>query len=473
MRTRASTVDVIVIGAGIAGLTAARRIRASGRSVLVLEARDRVGGRLENHELADGHIVEMGGTWMGTKQDHLARLAKDLGVETFETHASGDALFHRRGRNLRYDSSGLLQMFRHDKIGYVEYGLALLRLQRLANKIDIQAPWASPNASQLDRVTVAQWGRGLRTECARMMLDVTVRAILAVDPRELSLLWFLHYIRSAGNDGQGIEQTTRVTRDLRYRFVGGSQRLCQVMASELADDLRLESPVQRVRQLGSAVEVISTGTAYRARKLIATMPPALLSRIAWEPVLPDSWATLAERAPQGIVTKVHAVYDRPFWRADGLSGEVVSDSGPIEVTFDYSPPGGSPGVLVGFIAGDAARSWGRLSAQERRASAIDCLRRYFGDRAAEPLEYGEKQWADDPWALGVRNGSSTGRRHSLGGPGPTLGKHPLFAGADMTPLWSGHMEGAVRSAEEAANVAVTEIALEIPAPTRESLSEPA
>lgn len=453
------SVDVIVVGAGIAGLAAARRIRRAGRSVLVLEARDRVGGRLENHVLDDGNVVEMGGTWLGDKQDRVAALAQELGVETFETYTAGTAIYHRRGKNLRYDSSSTLQFFRHDIVGSLEYGMCLARLQRLANTIDIDAPWASPNAATLDNTSVLDVVNGIRSNRARILFEQTVRAIVCAEPRELSLLWLLTYLRSAGDDSHGVDQVTRVEGDLRWRFVGGSQRLCQLVADDLGDAVKTGAAVTAIRQDPDGVEVTANGVAYRTRKLIVTVPPALLSPIRWEPPLPAAWRTLAERGPQGVVTKIHAVYDEPFWRADGSNGQVVSDTGPVILTFDYSPPNGNPGVLVGFVIGDEANTWSQQSADDRRTSALDCLTRYFGPNAATPREYGEKNWNADPWA--------TGGYGTILPPGVITQVGPElertwgnieFAGADLAPLWAGHMEGAVRSGEQAADHAAASIA---------------
>jgi monoamine oxidase len=274
--------------------------------------------------------------------------------------------------------------------------------------------------------------------------------MLAAEPREASLLGLVTHIRSAGNDRRGFDRLVRTRRNLRYRFAGGSHRLCQLLAEQLGHAVVVGAPVTSVRQDAGGVSVTCGATTHRARKLIVTASPALLPRIEWHPRLPEAWADLARRAQLGNVAKVHAVYERPFWRDDGLSGEVVSDDGPVEFVYDSSPPSGTPGVLVGFVLAGHARRWKELGPSERRAAAIDCLVRYFGPRAASPEGYHEKAWSDDQWSTGCYG--TVLPRGVLTSLGPNLKRtweHVHFAGADLAPLWSGHMEGAVRSGEQA------------------------
>ena len=149
--------------------------------------------------------------------------------------------------------------------------------------------------------------------------------------------------------------------------------------------------------------------------------------------------------------KVFAVYDEPFWRRSGLNGQVASDRGPVKVTFDNSPPSGSPGVLMGFLEGYEARMWVRRSETERREAVLGSFARYFGPEAARPREYVEKDWMAEEFTRGCYGAHFTpgvwtsygeALRQSVG--------RIHWAGAETSPVWNGYLEGAVRTGEQVA-----------------------
>ena len=159
--------------------------------------------------------------------------------------------------------------------------------------------------------------------------------------------------------------------------------------------------------------------------------------------------------PQGTVVKCFAVYDEPFWRRDGLTGQGASDAGPVRVTFDNSPPDGSPGVLLGFLEGDWARRLIRLPAWERRSLVLDTFRRLFGPRAGVPEHYLEKSWADEEYTRGCYGAAMTTGAWTAFGEALRAPVGPIhWAGAETATVWSGYMEGAVRSGESAATDAL-------------------
>ena len=439
--------DVIVVGAGLAGLAAARAVTAAGGSALVVEARDRVGGRVLNHEIGDGKVVEVGGQWIGPSQDRLAELARELGVETFPTHAHGDNLFEYRGSIHRY--SGAIP--RINPAVLVDVQQAQTRLNRLARKVPLDAPWKAPNAAKLDGQTAATWmRRNMATRSGRMLLQLGVEAVWAAQPEDMSLLHVLFYIHSAGSLELLFDTEGGAQQD---RFVGGSQRIPLRMAEELGTErLVLGAPVRRIEHAApEAVRVHADGLVARARRVIVAIAPTLAGRIAYDPPLPGYRDQLTQRMPLGTVAKCMAVYDEPFWRSEGLSGQATSEHGPVRLMFDNSPPDGSPGVLLGFLEGRHARELGRLPAEQRRAAVIACFARVFGPRAAVPAEYIERLWAEEEWTRGcygchMPTGGWTGYGPALH---PPLG--PLhWAGAEYAQVWNGYMDGAVRSGDAAA-----------------------
>ncbi|MBI5106150.1 MAG: flavin monoamine oxidase family protein [Solirubrobacterales bacterium] len=441
--------DVVVVGAGLAGLCAARAVLAAGRDAVVVEARDRVGGRLLNHELAahPGKVVEIGGQWAGPTQTALLDLARELGVDTYPTYNEGENVLEWRGGLKRYKGA----IPRINPAILADTLQAQKRLERLAKTVPTGAPWTAPRARELDSMTFQTWlNRACATKGARTLLELGCQAVWAAEPADVSLLHVLFYINSAGSfdDLVGTEGGAQ-----DRRFVGGSQRVALRLAEELPEGaLVLGAPVRRIEHGDDGVVVHADGDVrVRARRAIVALPPALTNRIIYAPPVPGYRDQLTQRTPQGTVWKCMAVYDRPFWRDQGLTGQATSDRGPVRVTFDNSPPDGTPGVLLGFLEGDFARRAGRQDAGQRRAEVVDCFARFFGEAAHTPTEYVEQSWAEEEftrgcYGCGMTTGAWTSFGEALRAPiGPIS-----WAGAEVATTWSGYMDGAIRSGREAA-----------------------
>jgi monoamine oxidase len=432
-------VDVVVIGAGLAGLVAARDLQRAGRSVVVLEARDRVGGRTLNQELGGGKVVEAGGQWIGPTQDRLAALADELGVERFPTFGEGEHLTEVGGEVRRYRG----RIPRLPPAALADFAQAQLRLDRMARKVPTAAPWEAPKAAAWDGQTFHTWmRRNVRTRGGRALMEGVIEGVWACEPSDVSLLHVLFYIHSADGLESLISTEGGAQQD---RFVGGSQRLALGLAESL--DVRLGTPVARVEWADG--RVVAAGV--RAQAAVIAIPPVLAGRIDYAPALPALRDQLTQRIPMGAVIKCHAVYDEPFWRRDGLTGQAGSDAGPAKVIFDNSPPDGSPGVLLAFLEGTHARELGTWPAESRRAAVLATLARLFGPRAADPEAFHEQVWAAEAWSRGgygafLPPGAWTACGRALR---PPVG--PLhWAGAEYAERWSGYMDGAVRSGEAAA-----------------------
>lgn len=437
--------DVVVVGAGLAGLTAARACVAAGASVVVLEARDRVGGRILNEDVGDGKVVEVGGQWIGPGQHRLAALAASLGVETFPTYGEGENVMRYRGRLRRH--RGTIPPINPAVL--LDFEQAHRRLNRLARKVPLAAPWEAPSARKLDGQTLATWmRRNLATRGGRKLLELGVESVWATQPEDLSLLHALFYIQSAGSLELLFDTEGGAQQD---RFVGGSQRLALLLADELGERVRLGAPVRRIAHGADGVTVGADGVSARGRRAILAIAPTLAGRLVYDPPLPGDRDQLTQRMPLGTVAKCMAIYDEPFWREEGLTGQGTSDTGLVRLTYDNSPPDGSPGVLLAFVEGRRAREAGRMSAPQRRAAVIDCLADLFGPRAREPGAYIERLWAEEEFTRGCYGahmppGAWTGYGPALRAPIGAL----HWAGAEYATTWSGYMDGAVGSGEEAA-----------------------
>ncbi|WP_216328198.1 flavin monoamine oxidase family protein [Deinococcus aestuarii] len=443
--TTTQRTDVIVVGAGLAGLTAARRLTQAGWRVRVLEARDRVGGRTHTIRLPlTGVSVDVGGQWVGPNQPHVMALIRELGLEVYPTHDEGQNLAHLLGKTLRY--RGLIPPLPPHVLA--DYALLSGRFEALARRIPKEAPWTAPKAEALDSETFDTWiTRHARTPQTRALMRLYAGAVFSADAREISLLHALTYTAHGG----GINGHTLIRgHALQDRVLGGAQAIAQRLADDL-DDVRLSSPVMKVEQDGEGVTLHTPNGPHRAVLAVLAVPPALLSGVGFDPPLPPRRAQLQQRLPMGAVVKFMAVYERPFWRDAGLSGMAISDEGPVTVTFDNSPPQGLPGVLLGFIEGGEARALMGASETARRNAALARLARLFGPEALHPLETVERDWSAEPHSGGCYG--------ALFGPGVWTGygealRDPVgrlhWAGAETARVWMNYMDGAVESGERAA-----------------------
>jgi monoamine oxidase len=437
--------DVVVIGAGLAGLSAASDLVAAGHSVVVLEARDRVGGRTLNHPVGNGEVVEIGGQWVGPGQDRILARARSLGVKTFKTYTKGAEIFDYRGTQSRF--TGLIPPLPQPDAG--DFGRLLGELIRLEATIPLDRPWTAPGAAGFDAQTLETFKlANSDTPGARFLFDLAVRAVFGAEPRDLSMLHALFYF----NSGKGVLNLTSTAGGAQdSRFVGGSQLVSIRLAARLGRRVVLRAPVRRILSSSGGVEVLSDAGTWRARRTIVAIAPTLAARIDYEPELPPLRDGLTQRVPQGSVIKVEAVYPTPFWRAEGLSGYVNSDRPPIQVTWDNSPPSGKPGVIVGFVLGSEARRLTEFSPGARRRALLGSLVRMFGPRAGRPRGLIEQNWSREQWTRGCYAGFMAPGVWSDYGAAlrqPVGRLH--WAGTETAETFNGYMDGAVRSGERAA-----------------------
>ncbi|SEA29569.1 monoamine oxidase [Microbulbifer marinus] len=446
-------VQVVVIGAGISGLQAARLLR-SKYSVKILEARDRVGGRLQNHRFANGDTVDIGGQWVGPGQHRMYRLIEELGATTWPLYDSGDNLLYLNGRGRRYRGT----IPKINPLALADLGIAMARFEAMARSLDPAAPWTHTKAEHWDSVTLDSWlQKNCRTRLARELFAVGIGAVFAAEPAELSLLHALFYARS----GDSLETLLSVTGGAQQdRVHGGTAGLCERMAQQLGERVQLNAPVEKIEQLPDGRLRLWHGAgSLVCERMIVALPPNQALRIRFEPELPSWRDQLLQRMPAGACIKCVARYEKPFWRDAQLSGQVASPTGPVRVTFDNSEAGKSSGLLMGFLEGDTARNLSAVSADERRERVLECFAQFFGQQARRPLEYVDKDWSSEAWTRGcyaalMAPGTWTGYGARLREPNGPI----HWAGTEFAVEWFGYMEGALESAERA--VAEVEAALQ-------------
>lgn len=439
--------DVIMVGAGLSGLYAAREVLRAGLEPLVLEADDRVGGRILTQQIAPGIDAEIGAQWIGDTHHRMRALAAELGVGTFAQFEEGDATYELLGAPVQREHAF------HSAHGadLVALDRTLEQLDQLSRQVPLEAPWDAEHAAEWDAVTAAHWlAERHLPPVAERLLEICTVGILAVPMAEVSLLDLLYNLQTCGvgaqlfAESEGGAQTTR--------FVGGTSRIPQALAESLGDRVVLDQPVMLIEHDETSVTVhCRGGLVARARRVIVALSPTLASRIMYDPPLPGVRDQLTQRMPQASAMKAFLTYDEPFWRADGLSGQLISDLGPSRMSNDTSPADASYGQLLLFLEGEQARTFGRWPEAERREALIAEAVRHFGPQATRPTHYVDGEWSDRPWTRGCYNANmgpfvwtNFGRALT-----PPIGSIH-WASTETATHWSGYMEGAIDAGARAA-----------------------
>ena len=466
-RLRSRKADVVVIGAGFAGLTAARELVAKGKRVVVLEARDRVGGRVWNHELGNGVWSERGGTFVGPTQDHLLALAKAYGVNTFDVYdpdGSNNVYYNPSGQRYEWSDTGPTGTAPNDPTLLADLANIVMNLDQMATTVPVDAPWQAPNAATWDAQTLETYIRANQVNPDFIKLaNMATRPIFGAEAKELSLLFTLFYIASSGNETTpGTFERNFNTRGgaQQSRFEGGSFVIVKKMAADLRGRIVLRAPVRRIEQHNGGVTVTSDRITVSAKQVIVAVPPALAGRIEYAPLLPFQRDQLTQRFGMGALTKVACVYDKPFWRDKGFNGTGLDANGLVSATFDDSPSGDKPakGIVFGFVGGDKCREFALLSKSDRRGRVLEEFAKFWGDEAKSPQAYFETTWATEHWTRGCPVGiPATGALLAYGDRLRAPVGRIHWAGTETSNYWNGYMDGAVRSGERAAAEVLDEL----------------
>ncbi|WP_405373662.1 MULTISPECIES: flavin monoamine oxidase family protein [unclassified Microbacterium] len=444
------TRDVVIIGAGAAGLTAANKLREAGLSVAVLEARERVGGRLWT-DVIDGAMLELGGQWVSPDQDALIETVAELGLETFSRYREGDSVYvGPDGTASRFTG----EMFPVSAETEKAIDEITARLDAMVAEVDPDRPWAHPNAAEWDRIS---WDAWLRTqtgddEAVRNLAFATGSAMLTKPTHAFSLLQSLLMAASAGSYSNLVDADFILDK----RVVGGLQLVPVLLAERLGDDVFLNQPVRTIEysDAGDAspwVRAVADGMSVRARSAVLAVPPVLYNRISYVPPLPRLQHQMHQHISMGFVIKVHAVYDRPFWREQGLSATAFSPYELVHEAYDNSNHGDERGTLVGFVSDQNADDLFRLSADERKDRILTSLSHYYGPDAMHPSVYYESDWGTEEWTRGAYAASfDLGGLHRYGADLRTPVGPIHFACSDLAGAGYQHVDGAIRMGRLAA-----------------------
>lgn len=439
------TRDVVIIGAGAAGLTAANELKKAGLSVAVLEARDRAGGRLWTDTI-DGAMLEIGGQWVSPDQEALIETIADLGLETYSRYREGDSVY--------VGPDGVTKRFTGDVFPVspeTEKVIAEIteRLDAMVAEIDPDRPWAHEKAAEWDSISWDAWLRAQTDddEAVRNLAFATGSAMLTKPTHSFSLLQSLLMAASAGSYSHLVDADFILDK----RVVGGLQQVPLHLAERLGDDVLLGQPVRTLEWGDAGVTAIADGVTVRARFAILALAPVLYSRISFVPPLPRRQHQMHQHISMGFVIKVHAVYDRPFWREQGLSGTAFSPYELSHEAYDNTNHGDERGTLVGFVSDQHADDVFRLSAEERKERILESLSHYYGPEAKNPIVYYESDWGSEEWTRGAYAAS-----FDLGG----LSRYGEFlrepigpihlACSDVAGAGYQHVDGAIRMGRLAA-----------------------
>jgi monoamine oxidase len=438
--------DVAVIGAGMSGLYAARHLARAGKNVLVLEARDRVGGRTYSTVLPSGISIDLGGQWIGPTQKRMMALVEEYGLETYQTYDQGAAVALLNGEVNTY--TGIIPQ--RDPQADEDIGNAVAVMDELAASIPLAAPWTHPRARELDKLTFRDWiEQQLKTEYGRWCFTVMAAGVFSVEACELSLLHVAFYFGSAGGMG-ALTSTTGGAQDRLFRK--GAQQLTLSIAKELGDAVLFNHVVNKIEHSDAGVVIYTDGSIIKAKRLIVALSPALAARIRYSPPLPPMRDLLTQRMPMGTALKLHIIYKEPFWRKEGLSGLLLTDAEVPQFVYDSGAADVPWGHLVGFAEGSSARKWCQMTQEEREVELKKTLVKCLGPQAADYVEYVEQNWFSEEFSRGCYAGTMPPGAWTDFGPHLTRPVGAIhWAGTETATEWSGYIEGAAQAGERAAN----------------------
>jgi monoamine oxidase len=439
--------QVIIVGGGFSGIAAAKKLHESGVSFRVLEARDRLGGRVFTKTISEDLYLDFGGQWIGPTQDRMYELCQEYGIEYFETYNQGKNILDLRGKIKTY--SGVIPKI--DLLSLINLDWLIRKLERLARQIDLNSPWSHPKAGEFDSQSLADFlKKNSKTDPCFQVIRLGCETIFACELQELSLLHALFYIRS----GTSLDCLINIKNGAQqHRIKGGMQTIVDRMAKDFSEHISFNSPVRKIEKTDTGILVYSDIGSYSCQKVIFAVPPPLLDEIDIIPPLSQDKKMLLKNYPMGQVGKCFMIYKNPFWRKSGFSGQAVSDdASPFQTLFDCSPVDGNFGILMGFAIGNRARTYFDLSKEDRESRMKSLLVSYFGSEASSCIRYEDFTMTDEIWSRGCFAAlMPTGAWTNFQDAYRKSEDQFYFAGTEAATRWHGYIEGAVLAGESAAS----------------------
>lgn len=433
-------VDVVIVGAGLSGLAAGWELRKHGKSFAILEAQNRIGGRILTITHQDS-TIDLGAQWISPFQPRIQSLLKFFNIKTIPSYKQGKTIYDLHNKRMLSSKTsppvspqGMLDLF-----------LTRKKIHQLTKLIKKEGLLHSPLMREYDALTMDSWiERQMFSKYGKAFFRIFCEELSSLELSEFSFLDILWFIQSAG----GMDQI--LTAEDMW-ITNGAQTLPLRMAKIMQDHIYLNQPVRKIEWRDSGATVHTDSECWTSKKVIVAIPPAFSAKIQYNPPLPALREQLCQRVGQGSIIKSVIVYNTPFWREDGLSGSSYYDCGPIRATMDSTTPGQPHGVLTALIGGKYARSLGRLTKEARRKEIIACIAHLFGSKALEPISVYEKDWAEDSWARGGYAAHFATGVISEYGSALTDPVGPIhWAGTETANEWRLYMEGAIESGERAA-----------------------